>query len=222
MPKLSPNAHATLVEERRAQILRAAAKVFAAKGYERATIADIAKEARVAEGSIYNYFKNKGDLLVGLPRQVIQPRIESLSLAATAQSGSPEEMLTLMARTMVRAIRENAHIFRILLTALPSMTKKTRQQYLDQVVLYATGMLRAFFEEQIRQGVFRPGLSADILALGFVGMFFPTVLLQSVVQVDLAEPMDEDQVITTCVRVFMNGAMAVPPPPQSRGLVAVE
>ncbi|MGB8645249.1 MAG: helix-turn-helix domain-containing protein [Anaerolineae bacterium] len=44
------------MEQRRNQILTAARAVFARKGFERATIADIAREAVMAEGSIYNYF----------------------------------------------------------------------------------------------------------------------------------------------------------------------
>jgi len=45
-------------------ILEAAVKVFARQGFHQATIAQIAKEAGVADGTIYLYFKNKDDILV--------------------------------------------------------------------------------------------------------------------------------------------------------------
>ena len=51
---------------RRNQILEAAAKVFAQKGFHPTTTKDIAKEAGIAEGTIYNYFESKTDLLVGI------------------------------------------------------------------------------------------------------------------------------------------------------------
>src|SRR5690349_23099894 len=57
---------AQLVAARRAQILDAATRVFASKGFNRATIRDVAQEAGVADGTIYNYFANKTDLLFGL------------------------------------------------------------------------------------------------------------------------------------------------------------
>ena len=46
------------------QILEAAVKVFARQGFHQSTVAQIAKEARVADGTIYLYFKNKDDILV--------------------------------------------------------------------------------------------------------------------------------------------------------------
>ncbi len=45
------------------QILNAAIKVFADEGFHHATIAQVAKEAGVADGTIYLYFKNKADIL---------------------------------------------------------------------------------------------------------------------------------------------------------------
>ena len=51
-----------LVQARRNQILDAAARVFADKGYHRATTKRIARQAGVSEGTIYNYFDSKGDL----------------------------------------------------------------------------------------------------------------------------------------------------------------
>ncbi|RPJ78250.1 MAG: TetR/AcrR family transcriptional regulator, partial [Deltaproteobacteria bacterium] len=45
------------------KILEAAIKVFAEQGFFRSTISQIAKEAGVADGTIYLYFKNKDDIL---------------------------------------------------------------------------------------------------------------------------------------------------------------
>jgi len=47
-------------------ILNAAVKVFAGKGFYNANVADVAREAGVADGTIYIYFKNKDDLLISL------------------------------------------------------------------------------------------------------------------------------------------------------------
>jgi AcrR family transcriptional regulator len=53
-------------DARRAQLLDAAKRVFARRGYAAANIADICKEARVARGTIYQYFRNKRDVLIAL------------------------------------------------------------------------------------------------------------------------------------------------------------
>lgn len=52
--------------DKRQRIMDAAIQVFAAKGFYGARISDIAKAAKVADGTIYLYFKNKDDLLISL------------------------------------------------------------------------------------------------------------------------------------------------------------
>src|SRR5215471_6042730 len=55
-----------LIAARRNQILDAATKVFAKKGFHSTTIKDIAREAGIADGTIYNYFENKMALMLGI------------------------------------------------------------------------------------------------------------------------------------------------------------
>jgi len=57
---------AQVAAARRTQILDAATKVFAEKGFHSATIKDVAKTAGIADGTIYNYFENKTALLLGI------------------------------------------------------------------------------------------------------------------------------------------------------------
>ena len=214
MPKFSPSARRALTEERSAQILDAAARIFAAKGFERATIADVARSAGLAEGTIYNYFKNKNDLLVSLPRRMIAPTIESVSeqLATSTPTAPfpPEQMLTLVAQKLVSTMQANAHIFRALLSALPSMKTAAREKYVEQTVMYATGVLEKYFQVQIEQGVVRQGLSPRILARAYIGMFFPFLLLSDVLRIEGEMNRDYDQLVGQVVPLFLNGILARP------------
>ena len=56
------------IAARQAQILDAAAQVFSRQGYERATTREIADIADVSEGTLYNYFNSKRDLLIGVAK----------------------------------------------------------------------------------------------------------------------------------------------------------
>ena len=76
---------AKLVEERRAQILRAAVKLFSDEGYYTTTIAQIAREAGVSTGLIYQYFGDKDDVLLLSLKLVLEtyereipPRLEGI------------------------------------------------------------------------------------------------------------------------------------------------
>ncbi|MCX7839003.1 MAG: TetR/AcrR family transcriptional regulator [Anaerolineae bacterium] len=214
MPKLTLHARRALAQARRKQILDAATQVFAEKGFDRATIADVARVAGVAEGSIYNYFKNKDDLLISIPRYVIQPPIESIhTLLDTTDADTlppPEQMLTLIARNLVTTIRQNAHVFRILLSALPTMSPSTREKYVHHVILYVVRLLEKYFRQQIARGVFRKGLAPDALAIAFVGMFVPVVMLRKVLQIETVPAPDDDRLIATNVSLFLRGALAEP------------
>jgi TetR/AcrR family fatty acid metabolism transcriptional regulator len=59
------------LKARREQILKAAERIFAQKGFHEATVAEIAKEARVSEGTIYEYFSTKEGLLFTIPEAFI-------------------------------------------------------------------------------------------------------------------------------------------------------
>jgi len=76
---------AKLVGERRAQILRAAVKLFSDKGYYTTTISQIAREAGVSTGLIYQYFGDKDDVLLLSLKMVLEryekeipPRLEGV------------------------------------------------------------------------------------------------------------------------------------------------
>jgi TetR/AcrR family fatty acid metabolism transcriptional regulator len=70
------------------QILEAAVRVFARQGFHQSTVAQIAKEAGVADGTIYLYFKNKDDILVQFfsfrAKQVFESFREEVDRAETS------------------------------------------------------------------------------------------------------------------------------------------
>ena len=55
-----------------AAILRAAQHIFAKKGFQAATVSDIAKKAKVSEATIYEYFSSKEELLFSIPAETIR------------------------------------------------------------------------------------------------------------------------------------------------------
>lgn len=65
---------------KRKQILHAAIEVFGKNDFQNAGISEIAQKANVAEGTIYQYFKNKEDLFFSIPAQMIEEFIVELDL----------------------------------------------------------------------------------------------------------------------------------------------
>src|SRR3989338_3175766 len=76
--------------EKSLRILEAATRVFAKKGFYNSTIADVAKVAEVAEGTIYLYFKNKDDLLISIFEHSMDLFIQEIT-PKLAECRGPEE-----------------------------------------------------------------------------------------------------------------------------------
>ena len=84
-------------ERRKQQILVAAKRVFSDKGFNKATMEDIAHEAELSPGTLYLYFKNKEELYASLSLRILQYlllRIEHVN--AMKQAGPDEKLKALM------------------------------------------------------------------------------------------------------------------------------
>jgi TetR/AcrR family fatty acid metabolism transcriptional regulator len=123
---------AQLVTARRTQILDAATQVFAMKGFNRATIRDIAQAAGVADGTIYNYFANKTDLLFGLLDRLNDTERRPESFAQVTDA-SPSTFFRAYVRERVEALWSNAELFRAVLPELLA-NPELRARYYDEVI----------------------------------------------------------------------------------------
>lgn len=105
------------VEDRREKIVQAAMRVFARKGFDRATNKDIAREAGITPGLIYHYFKSKQDLL----RAAIEgyPARQLLRSLPTELSQLPPEALLRSMATQILEIGQDEDVLRFLRIFLP-------------------------------------------------------------------------------------------------------
>jgi AcrR family transcriptional regulator len=101
------NQGAPQLTQREQEVLDAAARVFARRGYANATMEQVAAELGILKGSIYYYVKTKDDLLFGLVQQMMG-RVEALYSAVAAETGiDPLERFALCMRRIVQFVAEN-------------------------------------------------------------------------------------------------------------------
>jgi AcrR family transcriptional regulator len=210
MPRLTTHARRELVEARQNQILQAAARVFADKGYDRATIHDVAQAAGVADGSIYRYFKNKKDILVHLPRQFIEPPIEAFQAAnlhADSPPISPDALLQFIAENIAQIVIQNKELVRVLMSSLPTMDDATRATYIREGPGMALGPLEAYITAQQASGVFRADVDPALAARILPGMMMFFLVVQEIIQPNDMPRFEYDKIIPTIVTVYLNGLM---------------
>ena len=95
------------------KILNAAIKVFGHKGFFNARISDIAKEAKVADGTIYLYFNNKYDILLTLFEEEIGKLIVQIREAISKEE-DPREMLHIFAMHHLKLVIEKKELAEVL------------------------------------------------------------------------------------------------------------
>lgn len=109
-------------DDKRQRILDAAVKVFAKKGYHGAKVAEIAKKAGVADGTIYLYFRNKEDILVSLFDEVMEEHI-ARARAEIARVPSAPEKLKVAARHHLELFSGNEDLAVVFQVELRQSTK---------------------------------------------------------------------------------------------------
>jgi len=72
------------ISDKKPQIIDAAIKVFAEKGFYNSKVADVARAAGIADGTIYLYFKNKDDLLISLFETKVEELLDTFKNALLA------------------------------------------------------------------------------------------------------------------------------------------
>ena len=203
-----------LVQKRSAQILEAAARVFAQKGYHAATTKEIASEAGVSEGTIYNYFQSKEDLLLSIPRLISETTaLPALSQMLTTPITSGEEeqkLMTIVLENAFQTLQRNVDFLKVLFSTLPTMDEKTLEEYLRRMPLYLTQFLEEFLQTRIAQGVYRP-MNTTVVARAFMGMIIIFILTQEVLPGKrVFATVGYDVIGQEIVRLFLHGVLAHP------------
>jgi AcrR family transcriptional regulator len=166
-----------LLEARRNQILDAAASIFAAKGFHGATTKEIASTAGVAEGTIYNYFESKFDLLIGIMSRLAA--VEQLpGELATALQGNVRDFFVAAFRQRLRRIEQAEEMLQAILPQV-FVNPELRERFYRQYVLRIAIMLEQYMQAQVDLGHMQAvnvPLTVRVLQGMFVGLLVMRVL----------------------------------------------
>ena len=190
------------ISDKRAAILRAAISVFARCGYFNSKVADIAREAGVADGTVYLYFKSKEEILHSIFDRSVD---EALGAAKerVEQLTDPGEKLRQIAHMHLERLgadRDLAVVFQVELRG----STKFMEEFSAAGFAQYLALIRSTFEEGQRAGMFRADLNARVVAKVLFGALdeMATNWILSKRRYKLA-PM-ADQVLD----IFLNGVRA--------------
>ena len=156
---------ATGSEEKRRQILDAAVRVFARKGFHTSRVGDIAEEAGVAHGLLYHYFASKDEVLETVFREnwaVLLDRIQ-----AVEDSGEPaRDQLRHVAAILLRTWLHEPDVVRVLVREI---ARSPEVQGRIGELVKPIASIRRIIERGREGGEFRSDLDPELAAVVFYG-----------------------------------------------------
>jgi AcrR family transcriptional regulator len=188
------------IARRRKEILTAAAHIFAQKGYAGTTTKEIADAADVAEGTLYNYFGGKREILRAVAVEAESPMEEALLSVGTLENR--EAMIVLFERAfdLVEA--------RLSFTRALWTEAWTNDSILQEFVVARLGrvfeQIKAFIAKRVDSGVFRPidpALGTQLV----MGMFFGVIVPALRGVHPLPPPPERRELAETIVDLLLDG-----------------
>ncbi|MHC4548792.1 MAG: TetR/AcrR family transcriptional regulator [Planctomycetota bacterium] len=168
--------------ERRRRILESARQVFARRGFAATRMSDIATEAKVGKGTLYEYFRGKEELFSTLVVGVARESLESLRLRGL--SDDPAEALRdVIAYVVEIALGENLDLYRLFFDfwGIAAAHRGEAQQHLRDVQARFGGFVGELVRRGQREGAFRPEVDparfASALSAAVDGLSLRIVIL---------------------------------------------
>jgi AcrR family transcriptional regulator len=160
-------------EEKRGRIIQAAARVFARNGYAGTLVADIAVEAGIGKGTVYQYFKGKEDLLFAVFDWYMEEIGAATTVGISALTQPASEKLTSLGRAVVQACAEMGDMYALVIefwaASASSKIEGRFKEVFQQGYAQYREVVAALIAEGVERGEFRLDADAANLAATLVG-----------------------------------------------------
>jgi TetR/AcrR family fatty acid metabolism transcriptional regulator len=187
---------------KRDAILRAAIDVFAERGFFNAQVADVARVAGVAAGTVYLYFKSKDDLLVSIFERSMREGL-TLGRAAVVDLRDPGERLRRLARAHLARLGADRNLAIVFQVELRQSTK-FMERFSATLLRDYLGLIREAIADGQRRGLFR----ADVKATAMAKMLFGALDEMATNWILSRRRYSLEADADTVVDLFINGARA--------------
>ncbi len=149
------------------KIMQAAVKVFAEKGFFNSRISEIAKEANVADGTIYLYFKNKDDILISLFEKEFGKFVEEMRQKMEEEK-DPLQKIRKFAEAHLAIVATRQDLAEVLGVEV-RQSSKFMKEYINQPFIEYLNIIRSIVIEGQEKGLIRKGLTPGIVKRAFFG-----------------------------------------------------
>ncbi|MFL5842581.1 MAG: TetR/AcrR family transcriptional regulator [Thermoleophilaceae bacterium] len=161
------SSRAAAAADKRRQILDAAIRVFATRGFHACRVSDVADEAGVAYGLVYHYFDSKEEILNTLFSERWQIMLDAIA-EIDRQEVSARDKLYLVASFIIDSYRHEPDLMKVIIVEVTRAANSFGREHLAKI-REAYEMIGQIVQKAQREGVFKPDISPDFAALMFYG-----------------------------------------------------
>ncbi|HEX4718377.1 MAG TPA: TetR/AcrR family transcriptional regulator [Thermoleophilaceae bacterium] len=158
---------AAAAADKRRQILDAAIRVFATRGFHACRVSDVADEAGVAYGLVYHYFGSKEEILNTLFTERWQIMLDAIA-EIDRQALPAREKLHQVASFIIDSYRHEPDLMKVIIVEVTRAANSFGRAHLAKI-REAYDMIGQIVETAQREGVFKQEISSDFAALMFYG-----------------------------------------------------
>lgn len=148
-------------QDKRRRIIDAATKIFAEKGFFKAKVSDIAREAQVADGTIYLYFENKDDILISLFEEQMNRVLEDMKTHVLNEKNAIKkiEKFAFNHLKLMELNKNMAEIIQVELRQSTKFMKEYKNEKFHQYLNLIGDIIREGQEEGLFKGDIIPGIA---------------------------------------------------------------
>jgi AcrR family transcriptional regulator len=193
-----------MIKTRRNQILLGAAEVFAEKGFHKATTKEIAKAAGISEGTIYNYFENKDEILLAMIDLLAVQSLQSLVIDQHIEE--PRQLFTAIFYNRYQLIQERGHLIAPIMAEVFA-DAHLRQEVYDKIIKPLAAHLEQYLRAKIEAKEFRE-LDPVIVTRAIVGAMFVNFVFKLTELDPRYKDISFDSMIEEIITLILSGLSA--------------
>ena len=196
-----------VVENKEDKILESAINLFSKKGFSAATTSEIAKDAGVAEGTVFRYYKTKKHLLIRVLSRLIEVMSYELienpagKILKENTDKDDRDILKMLLSDRLEMFNKYWDIIQVIITEI-QFHEDIRDSFFKNVVFKIKDVLTEFIESGIAKGRFKD-FDSTVVSRALLGTFMAYILQKKFIGEN--KQMDKEKEIDEVIELFLNG-----------------
>lgn len=194
-------------EERPGELIEAALRVFAERGYSATRLEDVAAAAGVSKGAIYHYFESKEELL----SRALQRRIDTITADVDTKLADQSQPVSAKLRFVLRELwrhwvrPESGAVFTLLIGEVRTQLPAILETWAREGPIQGWSRVEQLIQEGKATGEFRPDVDAKVAGRLITSGLAWQAVLHIHLDLQRMDPCEPDRIFDSSVELFMEG-----------------